>query len=416
MTDRSVPYLELHFTNITLENIIPYSRSLFDIEIGPFSYLIIKNVTIKSMDFSGSPCIKIRKSLNFTIDGLYFLDIALDSNILFQAAVNNLYATDIIFDSITGDSHLDNIFNVDYSGVVYLTKITVINTPVQFSESFFNFNAKSKGSITFLNSTFNSIYLDPTANLITSSSMYFADINSLIFTNITSNQESDFTNIMINFQSINVESGLNITLSDIEVESSQISVFKISRSVVSTSLDQYITIRNVLIKNCEYEFSMNLVEFGQIQPNGVFHITIDNITFQDITFIRGGNLILFKHQTKERLTIQNSSFQNIYYGSISVESYDQTENSESTKIELSNITAHNIDAMFLSFIQLYQGSDVLINSSNFTHISNTISGAVLTAGYQKTTTSIYNSNFSNNTSVEGGVFMVQSESTIKIYN
>ena len=80
------------------------------------------------------------------------------------------------------------------------------------------------------------------------------------------------------------------------------------------------------------------------------------------------------------------------------------------------MNAQNIDGQFESLISLEEGAEIEIIESTFSFISNVIGGSVLHAGYKNAIAEIYDSVFSNNTSTEGGVFLTQSESVIKLYN
>ena len=58
---------------------------------------------------------------------------------------------------------------------------------------------------------------------------------------------------------------------------------------------------------------------------------------------------------------------------------------------------------------IQEGAELQINSTDFNHINNINAGSVLQAEYQNASAIIYDSNFENNTSIEGG-------KTIQFYN
>ena len=65
-------------------------------------------------------------------------------------------------------------------------------------------------------------------------------------------------------------------------------------------------------------------------------------------------------------------------------------------------------------ITLNEGGKLVINNWTFQRISSYEEGSILHAGYRKTTAVISDSIFSNNTSIKGGIFSVDSESIINI--
>ena len=159
-----------------------------------------------------------------------------------------------------------------------------------------------------------------------------------------------------------------------------------------------------------------MIYFGNIESENSLPIALDHVEFNNITFIRSGHLVNFHHQTSDFVVLSNINISNIIYGSINVKSFDLSENGINTKVNFSSIYAQNIDGQFLSLITLEEGAQIEIHDSTFSFISNIIGGSVLQAGYRNTSVDIYDSVFSNNTSTEGGVFVSQSESVIRLYN
>jgi hypothetical protein len=226
---------------------------------------------------------------------------------------------------------------------------------------------------------------------------------------------NDFSNSMISFQSFIAPGAFNVTLSNNTVESSNIPILKMSKTQVGSSQDQFINIDGLTVKNCEIAFNLDLILIGQIQTTNSFQITINNLNFDNISFVRGGNLIYFQHQTPQRLVMSNSQFTNIENGGITAKAFETKEFQTICKIKFDNVTVNKVDPQVVSFIQLNEDIDFEIYNSKFSLISNTISGAVLQVSSRGTVASIYNSNFSNNTSVEGAVFETKSEGVIKVY-
>ena len=137
---------------------------------------------------------------------------------------------------------------------------------------------------------------------------------------------------------------------------------------------------------------------------------------QNITFEQGGNLMLFQQQMDTPLVLSNSEISDILYGGITVKSFDLTNGEVKTKLTIENMTAEHCDGQFMSLINLEEGAEIEVYDSSFSFISNNFEGAVLLAGYRQAIADIYDSEFFNNTSIEGGVIMTKDESHVSIHN
>ena len=125
---------------------------------------------------------------------------------------------------------------------------------------------------------------------------------------------------------------------------------------------------------------------------------------------------MLQHQLLNQLIVQNSLFTNITAGIIYIESANKQKLDTPTKVKIINSTFSSINSQYGSLISMNKGGYLEVLSWTFSQITWLEEGAVIYAGFQRTTTIIQNSTFTNNTSVQGGVFNVDSESVIKIYN
>lgn len=121
----------------------------------------------------------------------------------------------------------------------------------------------------------------------------------------------------------------------------------------------------------------------------------------------------FQHQSNEQLQILNAEFKDILYGGIGISIFDQQSLSLTTKVKMSNVTAHDIEALYRSFIIAEINAELDIEDSHFYYINNLESGSVIQATYKEAVIDITRTNFNNNTSIEGAVFVTDSKSVIK---
>ena len=95
-------------------------------------------------------------------------------------------------------------------------------------------------------------------------------------------------------------------------------------------------------------------------------IEISDLEVSNIIFERGGNLFLFKHQTLYPAVLQNSVFQDVYFGGLELEWFNQVNSDYTTKLDVYNMTANSFDGNSKSFIQVKNGADLRIYESRFT--------------------------------------------------
>ena len=159
-----------------------------------------------------------------------------------------------------------------------------------------------------------------------------------------------------------------------------------------------------------------MITVNSLHSDGEITVVFDNLTFTNIQFELGGNLIKYSHLLPNPFQLTNSSFSNITGGSIHIESYTADIGELTTKVLMANIHADTINSEYGSFIILKTGADLTIVDSEFTNINSYEQGSAIFAGNELTTTIIQNTLFENNTAVTGGVIYVEKRSSVKCSN
>ena len=126
-----------------------------------------------------------------------------------------------------------------------------------------------------------------------------------------------------------------------------------------------------------------------------------------------GTLIECKHQLPTYLTITNSQFTDLSAALILIESSDTQDSSLTTLVQINNTVFDSIDDKFNSFISINQGGRLEINNCSFANVVSYRDGSVIKAGTRQTVTLIFDTNFINNSAIQGGVFSIEEESVIK---
>ena len=171
-----------------------------------------------------------------------------------------------------------------------------------------------------------------------------------------------------------------------------------------------------MYENCIIQFYNDLIVFGDMENQIDLNIIFTNITFSNLIFEQGGNMLYFQQQLKNPVSFQNTLFSNITGGSITIESANKQRLDLPTKVVFQNLTANLLNGVYYSFINVLTGGVLEIADSSFANVFNAQSGAVVYAGYKNSLTTIKNSVFVNNTSLKGGVFNIEYNSVVVLNN
>ena len=145
---------------------------------------------------------------------------------------------------------------------------------------------------------------------------------------------------MIYVDAIDASSNNNFTISDISIDQSTVSFLQLRTIVNYENTTQSLIVDNIQYTDSYIEFAQDLVVFKNIEMVSDFQIIMSNIIMNNITFVRGGNLLLLQQQTSTPLQIINSHFEHIYGGSIHIESGNLANTDISTEVVLTNMTVN----------------------------------------------------------------------------
>ena len=271
-------------------------------------------------------------------------------------------------------------------------------------------------SLIIQNCVFKNLIVGTSSNIINTGSFQSLQILNSVFENISSQTSDDYGNIMIEIKSINLTSASDSKISNITIQNSVIGFIDFYTIVGSPNQTINFIISDIYYENWVIQNQLNLISFGSLQTQKDISFKIDNINFSNVTFLKYGNLLSFQQQITNILLLQNSNFQNLVSAFIYIEAANKQNLNITTKVRISNTTFTNINAQYGSLIQVNEGGYLEIDKSSFSAIYWFEEGSVLYAGSQRATVVITNSTFYNNTSLQGGVFNVDSKSVIKIYN
>lgn len=307
---------------------------------------------------------------------------------------------------------------------VYLS----INNEATVSLDYFNFRdckvGKQKGfaingiisKLSISNSYFSDLTIGTGNTLLSTGEFRTISISNVTFFNIHDETTEDENNFMISVDEINLNNALDSLIQDVTVESSSIGFLKFGLISGTPSEQIEFLLSGITYKNWEFSQPKDLIYFRNLETRQNIIFAFDDLEFRNIFFTSQGNLLKFNQQILNQLVIKNSVFEDIRAGVIYIESANKQTLEYETKIKLENVTFNDIDPNTGSLLIINEGGNLEIRDSTFTNIHCVGEGAVLYAGYQKAKTVIYNSKFMNNTSVQGSIFNIESESVVKVYD
>jgi len=207
-------------------------------------------------------------------------------------------------------------------------------------------------------------------------------LNSLYMSNFTINgvvQEelSGLSNVILNIGAMNLNTTGTFVIDNISVSNSTVEMLRCSNLKNPNVANKSIRISDLSYKDSYFEYAQNLVRISDIETNSNLNIIFDQVKMSNLTFVRGGYLILFQQQTAEFLQLTNSVFTNINGGSIHVESYNKNNLGLTTNVKISNMTAENNNGYYNSFFTITMGGVVYLHDSSFQNLYNYEKGAVV---------------------------------------
>ena len=375
------------------------------------------SVFISNCTFTNSSAqygiVEVFFSDNVTIDGVYFYELyGIEDRIVKVYYYKNLILNNMVWTNTLPLSESDlsfNSFRPLSQAKFLINNMQIYSTNLIDRPLIQNLKACT---FTVSNSVFKNLQMKTGNVIISAGPVDGIEIRNITFTNITGVTPSNVANTFIEIASIDVASNNPYLIESINIYNSSSRLLILDKVINSPTSTKYFMINNILYTNGVIEYNNDLVILGDLETQVDFIISFTNITFSNLIFERGGNMLYFQQQLKNSVLVNNILFYNITGGSITIESANLQNLTTPTKVTFTNLTANMLNGNYHSFINIFTGGSLEINNSSFSNIFNIQSGAVIYAGYTNSTTTIRNSVFTNNTSLKGGVFNIEYKSVI----
>ncbi|CAI2378198.1 unnamed protein product [Moneuplotes crassus] len=353
-------------------------------------------------------------------------------NLTFQDSSGNAYNSfNVLYCNICIMSGI-YVKNYTGSGAPVGNMINFLNTPAErgtfndisltdsdlLKQSFISFTTNDPvPNLEFSGLTFTNVRKYASgSSFIQISSVKQLAISTLVFNNVSSSNSvsSDAASIVVTQVDLNFTG--DIEISGVLYQNSSITLVSMPTFVNTPPTSKAINFRNMEFANCEFSSQGSIIKTEGIEYNLDLSLNFDNLSFSEILFNSRGNLLDLDQQLPTNLTISNSRFTNIQQGIINIASSNIENTALLTNVYLKNISASQIQQNEASFLNVLQGGRLHISDSSFTGMYTYQDGSVLTGGSSSTITMIHNSTFQNNYALNGGVFNVKEQSTIKLYS
>ena len=191
---------------------------------------------------------------------------------------------------------------------------------------------------------------------------------------------------MIVVDTINLGSSENSLINNIYVKNSSIALINFNSIIGTTTVPIAFVMQDIFYSNWYFAITRNLIQFGNLESTQDIQFSINNIQFNNLTFNKQGNMLIWMQQLPQKLILENSLFTDIVMGYIHIEASNKQNTDIYTEVLILNSTFNLIDAQFGSLITVNEGGRLEIDNWKFEQISWWEEGAVLHAGYRKTET------------------------------
>lgn len=409
--------VDFNFSKLSFKNITNSIEPLVDIIGSSKTSLVLSNSNIQDASLLGSVY-----SI-YSVGSISFQTVSLTNITDFGKALIEISSgTTVALSGVTisscsskSESKLHYIYIQTKQAIadVSLANLNFMLTNVKNRKSI---RVVTSSQFSLTNSQFSDVDVGAENSLISLDSLTQLNMNGVNFTKINSIISGDNTNKMLEFMNLNASMSTDLLINNVIVSNSKISFIYLDRVVGTLGKTKTFTISNFQYKDSVFLDKNDLLTFTKMDLSDNFTISINGLTFSNITFPYSGNILLIQQQLMNTMTITNMSAKNIKNGYVHIETLNPQNTLLPTRVAFTTLTTDYINSGFNSFINVYAGAIVNITSSTIKNWFSFEEGSFLKAGDQKAVVNIVSSAFSNNAAAQGGVFFVEKNSIIKLFS
>lgn len=198
--------------------------------------------------------------------------------------------------------------------------------------------------LTLTNCVFSNITMKSGSSLISTIVVRKLVLQNITVSGVTQEDPKETSNSVIKVRGMDLNTTQAFSISQISMSSSSVSLLVLTNIYNAQIVGKSVAISSISYTNSVIQYDDNLIVIEGIETSNDFKITIDDIEFTNVTFVRGGNLVLFKQQTAQTLVVTNSYFANNSGSSIYFEAYylyNKNNLTLTTKMMFVNMTVIN---------------------------------------------------------------------------
>lgn len=250
-------------------------------------------------------------------------------------------------------------------------------------------------SLTITDSYFENISIGSELAILSTGDVHKIDFSNMTFHQISADTDDDEHNFMIRVNSIDLDHAYDSYMNNITITESYIGFLDFDGIVGSSDISTHLYVSNVTYKDSYLKISRDLFKFDHLESTEDFTFVFDSLTFTNLTFEQPTNIFICQLQTTNGVILQNSLFSNIHSGKVHIEAFNKQITDNYAKMIFINNIIEDISMDDDSFISAGFGTVLDVINSTFSNMYTLNDGAALTGNDQKSTTSIYNSTFTN---------------------
>ena len=234
-------------------------------------------------------------------------------------------------------------------------------------------------------------------------------VSSIIFNN---NTFIGVSNSILRINKIDLSLRMDSQISNLQISNSSAVAIQFGNFINPTVAVQVMLIENITYSNSIISTSIDLINTENIVTSASVNMAFNNLKFDGIQFSSKGSMLALKHKMAMPVTISNSNFTNLESTVIFADSSGSETIGLIMQTNFVNCIFNNINGKYSSLINTNNKAVLEFKNSIFTNIYTYEEGAVLYAGFEKTSVSFANWVFQNNSAVQGTIFVIESESFI----
>ena len=206
------------------------------------------------------------------------------------------------------------------------------------------------------------------------------------------------------------------SLKNIYISNTEIGLFSLVNIIGSTTEPRLVTVKNFTYIDTNFSSQVSILDFSKIQTTQDFQIQLSQLSFSNLSFALGGDLINIQSQLSKGVVVQDLYISNTISGNIRVEAFNKSNTDLPAKLLVTNMTTNNVNLRYSSLFLLNEGATVEIRQSVIKNIYSYETASFMSAGNKGVVAYIYDTEFYNNTATEASLFYVQFSSVVKLYN